>query len=466
MLSPFAFQGRLRRLPYVLWSLVVFFSQHLVILAVLAASGDRSHSFAANWWFYLAPSRALIKLDHVPSILLIVLLACLLTAAWLLAALAFRRAMDAGFDHWAASLAIVPVVQVAVILALSVWPSRAGEPLRQVDRTVGEAGPRWSAAARGAIAGVALTPFAVAFSALGFGTYGFGLFVLSPFVIGATTAYLANRRHDLGGRETALLVAGATALGGLVLIAVALEGVVCIVMAAPLGFGVALIGGLAGRAAALTGRRSSGQTLAGIAILPLVFAAESLFPATTSFNSLQTIRIDAPPAVVWKAIVHLEAIDAPPALPFRLGVAYPVRGEIIGEGVGAMRRGEFSTGTALERVTEWIPERKLGFVVVEDVPAMHELSPYQHVHAPHVVGYFATTYTSFELVALPDGRTEVIEHTSHALRLDPVLYWLPMARSVVAANNARVLAHIRRQAEAGARPGTSAVIPAERSGIQ
>jgi hypothetical protein len=64
-----------------------------------------------------------------------------------------------------------------------------------------------------------------------------------------------------------------------------------------------------------------------------------------------------------------------------------------------------------------------------------------------VVGYFRTTYTSFELSPLPDGRTEIVERTSHELRLEPVLYWLPMARWVVHANNARVLAHIRRQAE-------------------
>jgi hypothetical protein len=46
-----------------------------------------------------------------------------------------------------------------------------------------------------------------------------------------------------------------------------------------------------------------------------------------------------------------------------------------------------------------------------------------------------------------DGHTDVIERTSHELRLEPVLYWLPLARWVVHENNARVLAHIRRHAE-------------------
>src|SRR3984893_15613613 len=108
--------------------------------------------------------------------------------------------------------------------------------------------------------------------------------------------------------------------------------------------------------------------------------------ATTSFDSYQSIEVNAPPDLVWKSIVHMETIDAPLALPFRLGVAYPLGGEFLGEGVGTTRRGKFSTGTAVERVTEWVPNRKIAFVVVTDVPAMRELSPYRHVHAPHVVG--------------------------------------------------------------------------------
>ena len=143
----------------------------------------------------------------------------------------------------------------------------------------------------------------------------------------------------------------------------------------------------------------------------------------------------------------MDRIGEPPALPFRLGVAYPLSGEIIGEGVGATRRGEFSTGVALEQVTEWVPNRKLTFVVLVDVPSMRELSPWRHVHAPHVTGYFNSMRTSFELVPRADGGTEIIERTSHELKLEPALYWLPLARWIVQLNNARVLSHIRQQAE-------------------
>src|SRR5262249_47194213 len=184
-------------------------------------------------------------------------------------------------------------------------------------------------------------------------------------------------------------------------------------------------------------------------VLPLMFAIEAILPPVAHFDTEQTIAVAAPPDLVWRSILSTDPIEGPLALPFRLGVAYPLRGEVVGEGVGAARYGEFSTGTAVERVTEWVPNRKLAFVIVRDIPGMRELSPYEHVHAPHVIGYFRTISTSFELVRRSDGGTDIVERTSHELRLDPVPYWLPMARWIVHQNNARVLQHIRSHTERG-----------------
>ncbi len=185
-----------------------------------------------------------------------------------------------------------------------------------------------------------------------------------------------------------------------------------------------------------------------LAFLPMVFGSEYVLPATTSFTTTESIDIAATPHDVWLSIVHMGAIKSPISLPFQLGVAYPVRGDIIGEGVGAIRKGTFSTGIALERVTEWSVDHKLAFVVVSDPPAMHELSPYQHVNAPHVKGYFRTSYTSFAIIPLGNGRCRVVENTRHELKLDPVLYWMPFARWIIHDNNMRVLSHIQHQSEA------------------
>jgi uncharacterized membrane protein YhaH (DUF805 family) len=471
MESLFSFKGQIRRLPYALWSFGAFFSQHLVTLLILAPDGVAPPSeprFIEDWWFYIRPLRPLAMDSQSSGILLLLALAYSLMVAWLLAALTFRRAANANITEWIAAAAMAPIVQIPVILLLCIIPPRPPPDPSLIAEVFDPAVPRssaaargsvarlgipdraasrWSAAAQGSIIGLGLTVASVAVGALVFGAYGYGMFVVSPFVVGAVTAYFGNREQDIGGGRTVVLVAGSVALSGVALLGVALEGLVCVILAAPLGLSIAVLGGVLGRAIALHTRRPPRQTLSAVAMLPLVFAIESVMAATTSFESVETIEVRAPPEAVWRSIVDMGSIDEPPALPFRLGVAYPLRSQIVGEGVGALRRGEFSTGTALERVTEWIPNRKLAFMILEDVPGMRELSPYEHVHAPHVVGYFRTKEASFELSARPDGTTEIVERTSHELRLEPALYWLPMARYVVHANNARVLAHIRRRAE-------------------
>jgi uncharacterized membrane protein YhaH (DUF805 family) len=452
-MSPFAFTGRMRPLPYALSSSTLFFSQHLIALFAdpMAMRGiwqfPEPLSPQFPWQFFLMPLETLAR-RNAGGVTLITALFCILIIAWALAALAFRRAADAHVSGWVAALALAPVIQIPAILALSLIPSRraAIEP-----PSTGDDRPfDWATAAQGLLAGVGLTVVAVTIAALVFGSYGFGMFLVSPFAVGLTTGYLANRKIDIGAGFTAVVVAGALLLGGMALIAAALEGVVCIVMAAPLAMLAAVVGGLVGHAIAVCWKRPPRQVLPGIALLPLIFAAEAALPAGVGLDTQATIEIGAPPEAVWQILLDTDLSHDPVTLPFRLGIAYPLRGKVLGEGTGALRVGEFTTGSVLELVTEWIPNRKLAFIMLNEVPAMRELSPYAHVHAPHVVGYFSTTNTSFELARRASG-TEVIERTSHELKLQPVLYWLPLARAIVAANNARVLRHLKREAEAAHR---------------
>jgi uncharacterized membrane protein YhaH (DUF805 family) len=457
VITPFTFKGKIARAPYAAWSVTIVLSQYLIPLY----AGQLRKLDGLS---YLLPYRTLQTVSGSADLVVVLGVPYLLIVAWALAALAFRRANDANVGGWIAAFAITPVIQIPMILALCFAPS---EPDRDLVRCFAPSEPEprttvthvgtsqriaiWASAAQGVLAGVALTLVSVALGTLVFGTYGAALFLFTPFVIGTVCAYIANHRDDIGGRQTAFAVVIAIVLGGLMLLALALEGAVCIVMAAPLALGMALLGGVLGRAMALHARRPIGQPLQCIALLPLMFAVENVLPPSTQFDTEQTIAVAAPPDRVWKSILSTDPIEGPLGLPFRLGVAYPLRGEVVGEGVGAVRYGEFSTGTAVERMTEWVPNRKLAFVVVRDIPGMRELSPYEHVHAPHLVGYFRTISTSFELVPRSDGGTDIIERTAHELRLDPVLYWLPMAQWIVRQNNARVLAHIRTHAERGFR---------------
>ena len=453
MPHPLSFEKAIARLPYAAQVLGSFFSQHLLVLAILQLS-PRFTSIRMDWAFALMPlhmfgirttSSGMGQETDIAAALLAAVFLYQLLLLWSFVALSFRRTVDAGWPGWIVVLAIVPIIQIAVFLGLSLAPSHARtQTSLAMD---GERAARWATGTRGLLAGIALTVAAVALSTLVFGSYGFGVFIISPFIIGATTAAIANARHDIGARNTNRLVAVMLMLGGLALIAVALEGAICLIMAAPLGFAMSWLGGILGRAIANYRPNAVRQTLSSVAVLPVVLAGEFLFAPMALFETNNTIFIDAPPARVWEAIVKMERIDGPPPPAARLGIAYALGATLVGEGVGATRIATFSTGNAVERVTEWDAGRKLTFAILQDAPSMRELSPYANLHAPHSVGYFSTTEIRFELVAGEGGGTRLIEHTSHALKLAPVLYWLPLARVIVGQNNAHVLAWIKRRAE-------------------
>lgn len=440
MLQFFTFEGRVRQLPYAFGSLAIFCAQYAVVIAIFCALHK---PLALGWHFWAIPARSLAETDEFSAVSGLAGICLSIVVSWLLVSLAFRRATDANVSRWIATFIIAPFVQIPAFLLLCALPSRDVQTPRSDAR---EQRLDWKSAIQGALAAIALTAAAVAMGALLFGTYGYGIFVVSPFVIGAITAYLGNRKQTIDWLQTSGLVAVSLALAGASLIVFALEGVVCIIIAAPLVFGFAMIGALLGRSAALSGRGSARQTLMSVALLPVVFASEQIFPSITTFDTVQQIDISAPADAVWHSLIYMR-INSKPPFPFRLGIAYPVKGDVVGSGVGAVRYGVFSTGVAIERVTEWEPNRKLAFVMLRDPPAMHELSPYAHVNAPHVRGYFRTPTTSFELVPLDHGRTRVIERTSHELKLDPVIYWMPLVRWVIDQNNARVLDNLRRQSE-------------------
>ncbi len=431
-------KGDIAPVTYAIVALPLLLSQHLAVALALRATGTPLVPDVAFW---LLPLRRLAMLPSLASWVAMLAFALGLIVAWALAILSFRRASRSGFGYVLAALSIVPAVQIAAVLILVFLPVRSVE-----DVPPPEAGANVAHVLQGLFSGVAIIVLAVLVSAVTFGAYGWGLFVMTPFLVGVTTAYIANRTTPLHKRRTLPLVMAAAALGTLALVLLALEGFVCILLAAPLGAAAAAVGGALGRAAALAGHRRN-KPLMSIALLPAVFALEAAMPPAVPIAMRETIVIAAPPAAVWQALTSSDRITTPPGLVGRAGLAYPIRGRLLGTGVGAERLGEFSTGTAIERVTEWQPGRRLTFTVLVQPPAMEEMSPYRRVHAPHVLGYFLTARTSFDLEPLPDGGTRLTATASHTLRMDPVLYWEPMARWAIHLNVRRVLDSIKDNAE-------------------
>lgn len=434
-----SFKGDISPLAYMVCAPLLLLLQHLAVTIAYQAAGEPLFHDA---WFWFLPLRRLAQLPGLAPAAAALAFAFSLAVAWGLALLSFRRASRAGMGYALAALTIVPAIQLGAVVLLALMPSRANIADLPPTRGVNVAH-----VLQGVLAGIGIIVGAVLISAVTFGAYGWGLFVMTPFMVGVVTAYVANRQNVLDVGPTITIVSAAASLGGLALLATALEGFICIILVAPLGIVVAIVGGHLGRAIALAGQRR-GTPLMSIALLPAVFALEAAMPPAVPIAMREGIDIAAPPAAVWAALTSDEPIRMPPGLVSRAGLAFPIGGRLIGQGVGAERLGEFSTGTARERITAWVPGKRLAFVILSQPPAMEEMSPYRRVHAPHVSGYFVTAGTRFDIDALPGGGTRLTVHALHTLRLDPVLYWEPIARWAIHENVTRVLSDVKDKSEA------------------
>ena len=110
---------------------------------------------------------------------------------------------------------------------------------------------------------------------------------------------------------------------------------------------------------------------------------------------------------VWTHVVTFSQLPPPTEAMFKTGIAYPIRAEMHGQGVGAERHCVFSTGAFVEPITVWDEPRLLAFDVSGQPPAMEELSIYSNVHPPHLENYFIAKRGQFELKRVA-GRHDTI----------------------------------------------------------
>lgn len=318
---------------------------------------------------------------------------------WLGLAMTVKRLRDAGQPTWLAAMFFAPVVNLLFYLVLSVLPSAAdakgeeGSPwpsIRALDMFI----PR--GAAPSALVSIAATCLLGLFFAF-LGTkivaqYGWGLFVGLPFCLGLFAVLTHSYRQQRNYAECIAIAVLPVAVLGVLLMLVAIEGLICIMMAAPLATLLALLGGSLGFViqAAHWGRRQMPAILSAVILLtPGLYGIEHLArPQAGVFAVDSAIEINAPPEKVWQKVVTFAEIPPPKEPIFRAGIAYPIRAEIAGRGPGAVRKCVFSTGPFVEPITVWDEPRLLRFSVTANPAPMNELTPYGHIEPSHLHGYF------------------------------------------------------------------------------
>lgn len=448
-------RGKSGRGAYLGWGVALMAVKYHLDRLLAALVFGRDWDWTHYWQPFPESATQLSPDDRAFAVTLLVLALPFIAAGIVLTV---RRLRDLAWPLWLVAGFFLPALNLILFVLLVTHPGRDAQA--QADPASQPPLLRWlairSAAGSACLAVVVSSALTVGLAMIAvwlFKDYGWGVFVALPFILGMTAALLhgASAPRSWGACAGIALLALLFAAGALV--AVAFEGIICIIMAAPIAAPLALLGATAGYY--LQARRPHGpapQAPAYVATwlaLPLAFTSDKIHSGPPPLIAATTsIEIEAPPTAVWTQVVTFSELPPPRELVFRSGIAYPIRATIRGRGVGAVRYCEFSTGPFVEPITVWDEPRRLAFDVVAQPHPMRELSPYRDLDTPHLHGFFRSQHGQFLLTALPGNRTRLDGTTWYAQELWPARYWQIWSDYLVHRIHTRVLAHIKTLAEA------------------
>ena len=426
-----------------------------------------AYKFGYNWdvWNYLAPlanAAQFAPLSSSEQKFLLILLITALPFIWIGLTVTLKRLRDAGQPLWPALLFFAPVVNLlffAILIALPTAQTGSSQTF-QGEPGTRPVSPYWPTTRTGsaatAVVLTALLGVVVTWGALRFvGNYGLTLFISLPFVMGYLSVLIYSRTQEVDSNDVARVVSLSLLLTGLGITAIAVEGLICLLMAAPLAWLLAMFGGLL---AMLLHRRAnpteSAPSMFAVLLvsLPILFGAEHAAPPPVPrFQVHTTIEIAAPPEVVWKRLIEFPPLPAATEWPFRLGIAYPVEARITGEGLTADRECRFSTGSFKEPILAWEPGKHFAFSVSDEPLLMKETSPYENIHVRHLEDHdFQPERADFVLVRLPNGGTRLEGTTTYQNKMWPGQYWRLWTDAIIHSIHNRVFHHVKMLAEADA----------------
>jgi hypothetical protein len=263
---------------------------------------------------------------------------------------------------------------------------------------------------------------------------GLPSFFLSPLIGGLAASFVWRRlRPGIGATALNALSMTLLGLGGAAI--VFHEGVICLLIVAPLFYVLVLTGALIGRV-----WFKPDDVRFRFSILPLLalFAiGEPLARSGGGGVVRDELLIRATPERVWPEVTAFPEITTEPAFwLFRLGLPHPVATTSAGDFVGAERRCIFSGGAVFkEKVAGLIPGKELTFDIIESPPD------------PELIGHLTPTRGQFLLRDNGDGTTTLAGSTWYALHVRPLWYFDWWTRQIFRAVHRRVMEDVRRRAE-------------------
>lgn len=222
------------------------------------------------------------------------------------------------------------------------------------------------------------------------------------------------------------------------------EGVICLIMAAPLLISIVGLGYTAGRAVVHRKR----ATTVSVSLLPLallVTIGEATGPTPNHPAVISdSVTVNAPASYVWKYVVDYPDNPNPPDYwMWRMGLPAPTHSVAPVQAVGASRECQFTGGQRYEeRIIELEPNKKLTFAVTQQM---------QH---PEILGHVTFDQGQITLQQNADGTTTLTTTGWYRLHVRPAGYFDLWAADLTRHIHARTLGYMKSLAERDYRMGT------------
>ena len=280
------------------------------------------------------------------------------------------------------------------------------------------------------------------------GDYAWTVFILTPILLGFLPPYIHSKYSPITKKDAYALAFFTSCLALVCLLAFALEGMICIAMVSPLVFILSRLGAYMAIKTFSVHPLSTKTDIFILCILSSIsFSFDTLNKSTNLIKVNSEIIIQAPIEEVWHHVVSFSTIPSPTDWIFKTGIAYPIDAKIKGQGVGAIRYCNFTTGSFVEPITTWDEPNLLAFSVEEEPVAMEEYNPFWDIHPPHLDGYFSSKKGQFKLERSSENSTRVIGTTWYTLDIMPNAYWKLWSDFIIHRIHKRVLNHIKLEAE-------------------
>lgn len=197
-----------------------------------------------------------------------------------------------------------------------------------------------------------------------FGTVSVGFLFFVPLAIGVLTQFFAPTRYRTNWLYAIFAPWIPCFIFSALAVAFTWEAWVCVVMALPIFFVMASVGGLlmCWFLNVFHTAAKSQTTLALLLLLMpfLITPLEDRFPHQASIRTVHTqIEVNADPATVWGQITRVSEISETEhhfSFFHLAGLPRPMSATLTDDGVGGVRRGQWENGLAfVERISRWQP---------------------------------------------------------------------------------------------------------------